>query len=52
MSYAKLYHVLGVSVVLQCVFDETSQRRSGSVVPASPEMRPNLISVKWLCGGR
>ena len=25
-----------------------SQRRAGSVVPASPEIRPNLISVKWL----
>lgn len=48
MSYAKLYQVLGVRVVLHWDTPPMSQRRAGSVVPASPEIKPNLISVKWL----
>lgn len=48
MSYAKLYQVSGTSCVLHCVFELTSHRRRLSVVPDSPEIRPYLISVKWL----
>lgn len=48
MSYAKLYQVSGTSSVLHCVFELTSHRSRLSVVPDSPEIRPYLISVKWL----
>jgi len=46
MSYAKLYHVPATRGVLHFVTPPTSQRRVLSVTPASPEMRPYLISVK------
>jgi len=46
MSYAKLYQVPATRGVLHCVTLLISQRRVLSVVPASPEIRPYLISVK------
>ena len=48
MSYAKLYHVLASNSVDHCVTPPTSQRKRLSVVPDSPEIKPYLISVKWL----
>jgi len=46
MSYAKLYQVFGVRVVVHCETPPISHRKRGSVVPASPEIKPNLSSVK------
>lgn len=49
ISYAKLYQFPAWSWVDHWVLLLTHQRRELSEVPASPERRPYLISVKWLC---